>query len=64
MQSQRYITVADAAVRYGVSQNTMRSWIKTGVVASIRIGGRRLISLKALEALEQEQEPGGASSAG
>jgi excisionase family DNA binding protein len=40
-----------AAQIYGVSRTLIYEWIKTGRLASVKIGGARLIPIDGLEAL-------------
>ena len=40
-----------AAASYNVGRTTLYGWMKSGKLASARIGGVRLISVDALEAL-------------
>ncbi len=40
-----------AAAAYGVSRTLLYNWLKDGRLASVRVGGARLIAVDALEAL-------------
>lgn len=40
-----------AAATYGVSRTLIYEWIKTGRLASVKLGGARLIPVDALEEL-------------
>ena len=42
-----------------VSRSTLYSWINSGELASVKIGGRRFIPRRALEALFDTTETGG-----
>lgn len=47
----RALRPKDAATAYGVSRTLLYEWMKTGRLASVRVGGARLIAVDALEAL-------------
>ncbi len=47
----RALRPKEAARAYGVSRTLIYSWLKTGRLASVRLGGARLIAVDALEAL-------------
>jgi excisionase family DNA binding protein len=47
----RALRPKEAARAYGVSPTIIYQWIKTGRLASVRLGGARLIAVDALEAL-------------
>lgn len=39
-----FLSINDAATFFGVTRNTMRSWIRYGRLKTIKIGKRRLIA--------------------
>jgi excisionase family DNA binding protein len=47
----RALRPKEAAVAYGIGRVTLYEWIKTGRLASVKLGGARLIPVDALEAL-------------
>jgi excisionase family DNA binding protein len=47
----RALRPKEAAKAYGVSRTLIYDWMKTGKLASVRLGGARLIAVDALEAL-------------
>ena len=47
----RALRPKQAAQTYGVGRVTLYEWMKTGRLASVKIGGARLIPVDALEAL-------------
>jgi excisionase family DNA binding protein len=47
----RALRPKEAAKAYGVGRVTLYQWMKSGRLASVKIGGARLISVAALEAL-------------
>jgi excisionase family DNA binding protein len=47
----RALRPKEAAKAYGVSRTLIYEWIKKGQLASVRLGGARLIPVAALEAL-------------
>jgi len=47
----RALRPKDAASVYGVSRTLIYEWIKSGRLASVKLGGARLIPVDALEAL-------------
>ena len=47
----RALRPKDAAKLYGVGRVTLYEWMKQGKLASVKIGGARLIPVDALEAL-------------
>jgi excisionase family DNA binding protein len=47
----RALRPKDAAAMYGVSRTLIYEWMKSGRLASIKLGGARLILIDALEAL-------------
>jgi excisionase family DNA binding protein len=49
--SRRALRPKEAAKAYGVSRTLIYDWMKTGRLASVRLGGARLIAVDALEAL-------------
>lgn len=50
------LTVLETIARYGLSESTVRRYIKNGRVASCLVKGVRYISEESLEALQAEQE--------
>jgi excisionase family DNA binding protein len=47
----RALRPKEAAKAYGVGRVTLYEWMKSGKLASVKIGGARLIPVAALEAL-------------
>jgi excisionase family DNA binding protein len=47
----RALRPKEAAKAYGVSRTLIYEWMKSGRLASVRLGGARLIAVDALEAL-------------
>ncbi len=47
----RALRPKEAAKAYGVGRVTIYEWMKSGKLASVKIGGARLIAVDALEAL-------------
>ena len=47
----RALRPKDAAKAYGVGRVTLYEWMKSGRLASVKLGGARLIPVDALEAL-------------
>lgn len=47
----RALRPKEAAKIYGVSRTLIYEWLKSGRLASVRLGGARLIPVAALEAL-------------
>jgi excisionase family DNA binding protein len=47
----RALRPREAAKAYGVSRTLIYEWLKSGRLASVRLGGARLIAVDALEAL-------------
>jgi excisionase family DNA binding protein len=47
----RALRPKEAAKAYGVSRTLIYEWMKKGQLASVRLGGARLIAVDALEAL-------------
>jgi excisionase family DNA binding protein len=47
----RALRPKEAAKAYGVSRTLVYEWMKSGRLKSVRLGGARLISVEALEAL-------------
>jgi excisionase family DNA binding protein len=47
----RALRPKDAAKAYSVSRTLINEWMKSGKLASIKLGGARLIPVDALEAL-------------
>ena len=54
---QRTISVARLAAVLDVPAPTIRGWIARGVLRSVRIGGRRLVPVEAVEELLSRTEP-------
>ena len=46
-QTDEFLTVTEAATRYKVTADTIRAWVRKGVIAHSRIGPTRLIRLRA-----------------
>ena len=46
---QEYMTTQEAAIRLGVTVQTIRNWVKRGVLEGIKIGGRYFIRVESLE---------------
>ena len=49
----RALRPKEAARAYGVSRTLIYEWMKTGRLKSVRLGGARLITVEALEALDR-----------
>ncbi len=49
--SRRALRAKEAARAYGVSRTLLYQWMKDGRLASVKLGGARLIPIDALEAL-------------
>lgn len=47
----RALRINDAARDYGVGKTTLYGLIRTGALPNVKVGGRRLIPVDALEAL-------------
>ncbi len=47
----RALRAKEAAKAYGVSRTLLYMWMKEGRLASVKLGGARLIAVDALEAL-------------
>lgn len=47
----RALRPKQAAMAYGVSRTLIYEWLKSGRLASVRVGGARLICVDALETL-------------
>jgi excisionase family DNA binding protein len=47
----RALRPKEAARAYGVSRTLIYEWLKSGRLASVRVGGARLIAVDALEEL-------------
>ncbi len=45
-----YVEVRDLQSRLGISRQTAYRWAWSGEIPSVKVGGRRLIPLEALEA--------------
>jgi excisionase family DNA binding protein len=52
-QERRALRPKQASVAYGVGRVTLYKWMNSGKLASVKIGGARLIPVDALEALLQ-----------
>ncbi len=52
--SLQLIGVRDAAARLGVAPQTLYNWVSQGRIPSVRLGGRRLFDVRALERFVQE----------
>jgi excisionase family DNA binding protein len=53
MDNTEYLTIAEIADRYGVSENTVRKWIGAGLLVAVRLGHRTVrISQDALRQFE------------
>jgi excisionase family DNA binding protein len=44
-----FISVAEAAAMIGVSKYTAKRWIRLGTIASVKVGGRRLVAVEAID---------------
>lgn len=53
MKDQKFLSVAETAKVLGVSQLTLRSWIKQGLVPSTRVRKKILIPIEFLQDLER-----------
>jgi excisionase family DNA binding protein len=52
-----HLSIDEAASALGVSRSTINRRLEDGTIASIKIGGRRLIQLEQLEACGSRQDP-------
>ena len=50
-----YFSVADLAFRYSVHAETIRRWIRSGLLASLKLPGGHRVPLVAVEAFERER---------
>jgi len=57
----RFVSVAEAAAFLGISLPTAARWLKTKKLPSIRIGGKRLIAIEVLHAIEKRAMVGDAA---
>ena len=62
-QPRRTWSIAEVSDQLGVPQDTVRGWVRSGVVPSVRIGGRRLIRAEDLAAVLSRSENEGLSNA-
>jgi len=51
-QEQRLFTIGRVAQRWGISRDTVRRLVNSSALHSVLIGGRRLVSLTAIEKAE------------
>lgn len=49
-QHDTYFTINELADMVGVSPKTVQNWLAEGVIKSVKLGRRRLISLSSIEA--------------
>lgn len=49
--SRRLYSMADAAAYLGIHEGTMRKWVSSRRIASIKLGGRRLLDVADLDRL-------------
>ena len=56
LSDREYLSVKDFKDRLGVSGNLIYEQVRRGVLPSVRLGGRILIPVDALELLMQRQE--------
>ena len=56
MSDREYLSVKEFKDRLGVSRNLIYEQVRKGVLPSVRLGGRILIPVDALELLMQRQE--------
>ena len=56
MADREYLSVKEFKDRLGVSRNLIYEQVRKGVLPSVRLGGRILIPVDALELLMQRQE--------
>lgn len=57
------LTVAETAATLGVPVDTVRGWLKRGALASVRIGGRRLVPVEAIDKLLKGTAAGASDAA-
>lgn len=50
----KFFSVIETASMLGCTEVTVRRWVMDGTIHSIKIGGRRLISAKTIEALTEK----------
>ncbi len=55
--TRRALRAKEAAKAYGVSRTLIYKWMKEGRLASVKLGGARLIPVDALEALLAGRAP-------
>lgn len=60
MESKKFLSVQDVAVRWGLSYNTVRDVIRGGKLPAARLGGRRFrVDLSDVEAYESASKTTG-----
>jgi excisionase family DNA binding protein len=52
-----YITTADIATEFGVSEVSVRTWIRTGGIRAIRLGRKYLVNRAELDRIRAEGIP-------
>ena len=50
-RTREFLSEREVAARLGVGHSTLRRWIATGEVPSVKLGGRRLVPRSWLDAL-------------
>jgi len=59
----RYLTIATAAHELSVSTRTVRRWVRTGELRTVRVGRQHRIERAELERFQREHSGGSASTA-
>jgi excisionase family DNA binding protein len=49
--SPQFMSIAAVSVRLGVPEPTIRTWVLRRILPTVRIGGRRLVDVSALDAM-------------
>ena len=53
----KFYSVIETASMLGCTEITIRRWVMDGTIGSVKIGGRRLIPVKTIEALIAKAAP-------
>lgn len=54
MEKQKYIKASDVAEMFGVTRETIRLWIKKGLLAAIKLDGCNYVTMKSVRAIEDK----------